>query len=596
MNRFVKSMLALGITSAISISAAHAASYQITDKGDVASHKYSYAQQENELQQMVLSGTSVYNFPVQYGYLDDDDYNAIARYALVNFNNVHELNNLEDLDALKAGTPTPNDYAWVVKWLESQGSNSLYQKVGGTAAMVNLAGNTEEFTVFDVVLPGTETLSRSTIDVVKGITTAGLLYGNASAPYLPQDFTESDGDQVTHWYREFSNRAFYSFDSGITVNSIIPPSESESTTSYGGISGVLDISANKVAVGFMSTEMNSQVIDRIQSSTDSTGCANPSYIDDIPADICIQSYRDSNSLKAYEIRAFKASLNETGDVVTENLGLLITPHADDTKSYESYAQAVNDNGVVVGYSHGWVDEKQTNPSSNQQRNFYAVVYKDGKATSLTEDHGLYWNSRAYDINNLGIAIGHITLGINGKERTKFYYVDTTNVDEMKMVLPEDYFDSSSSTARAINDKGFVVGEGEVETHNDNTSNPRRTHGFLYDMNNDVFTDLNDLTACATPYSIIEARDINEDNVISATAVVKVDRKDALGNLMYDSDGNALKEDVVRAVTLTPMPDDGEVCTAEEENKVVRQGASFGFLSIFVLFSFGIIRRKINKKY
>ncbi|MCJ8345246.1 hypothetical protein MJH12_06885, partial [bacterium] len=57
----------------------------------------------NNTGDMVLSGTNVYNFPVQFGekYLDDDDFASIQNYAFTNSFIVHELEPIEDIDALK---------------------------------------------------------------------------------------------------------------------------------------------------------------------------------------------------------------------------------------------------------------------------------------------------------------------------------------------------------------------------------------------------------------------------------------------------------------------------------------------------------------
>jgi len=587
-------MLALSITSAMSLPLVNAATYKVIDKG-VASVKYTYAQQANNTGDMVLSGTNVYNFPVQFEHLSDTDFDSIENYALINSFIVHELEPIEDIDALKDHNPTPNDLAWTVRWLETKNGNYLYQEVEGTVAMINSGNDSNEVTVFDVSFEGGDVPTRSTLDIVKGITDSGWLYGSASSPYLPQDFVNSSGDELTFWGSDFSSRAFYSPDRGVTVFEIKPPSEnnSDEDKNYGGVSGLLDVSETQIAVGFMSTEMNVNVQELIDSETSSNGCENPEVIDDLPKNICIQTYRDDGNTKAYQIRAFQSTITPSGDVSTENLGLLVTPHEDDERTFESYAQAVNDEGVAVGFSHGWIDESEVDPSESQGRSFYAVVYKNGKVTSLAQDHGVDFDSKAYDISNLGIATGHVTKSINGKLRTKFYYIDTANIDEMEMIFPTDFFDSSSSTARAINENGFIVGEGEVETHTDSAANPRRTHAFIYDLNNDVFTDVNDLLTCANPYNIIEARDINEDNVISASAIYKVQRRDATGELMFDDQGDALMEDVVRAVTLEPMPDDGQVCTPEEEGKVERQGASFGLFALLSLFGFGLRRRILS---
>ena len=589
MNRFIKSMLALSMTSAMTIPLVNAATYEVIDIGD-ASVKHTYAQHTNNNGDSVLSGTNSFNFPVQFDQLDEDDFTTIEAYANATSSKFPELGPIENIDALKAGNPTANDLTWTVKWLATKSTDYSYQKADGTIALINSGQSSEEIVIFDnnVLLPQ----SRSTVDIVKGITNAGWLYGSASAPYLPQSHTDSTGIESTLWYREFSSRAFFSDDRGVNFYEIKPPSENNADTekNHGGVSGILDISESQVAVGYMSTAMAASFQEIIESATESQGCSNPDFIANLPKEVCVQVYRDDAANNPYQIRAFKTVLTGNGESTLDNLGLLVTPHADDVRSFESYAQAVNDVGVVVGFSHAWIDESQTTPVINEARSLYASVFKDGAITSFVQDHSVHFDSRAYDINNLGIATGHVSMAISGKLRTKFYYIDTTNVDEMALVTPTDFFDSSSSTARAINDNGFIVGEGEVETHTDSTQNPRRTHAFLYDINNDVFQDINDLIACDSQYSIIEARDINEDNMISGSAIYKAQRQDATGELMFDIDGEALMEDVVRAVLLKPIEDDAQVCSREEEGKVIRQGASFGLLSLFTLLMVGFRRR------
>ena len=176
-------------------------------------------------------------------------------------------------------------------------------------------------------------------------------------------------------------------------------------------------------------------------------------------------------------------------------------------------------------------------------------------------------------------------------------MDTNSPKEaINIVNPHDYFYGSDSTARGINNSGLMVGEGEIETHNESSQNPRRTAAFVYDMENDLFTNLNNTIACSLrlTYDIIEARGITDAGLISATAIVKVDRRDAKGEIMLDANGTPLREDVVRSISLEPMPDDGEVCTAEEESKVIRKGASVSFSGLFaVLALFGLRRKYFN---
>ncbi len=585
MNQFLKSILALGITSALGMSAVNAETYKVFDKGDVSSLKYTYAQQENINGEAAISGTDVYNFPVQYQYLDEDDYDTIVSLAENSHEIVHELNDIENETALRNGNPTANDLSWVIRFLKAKASDTLYQKIGDIFAMTNLSGQVELFNVFDEKFVGTDIYTRSTKEYISGITDEGWVYGNASAPYLPLDFTESDDDEVTHWVRDFTTRGFFSPDGGANIVEVIPPSETDlpEEQRFGGESAILDISESHIAVGYASTSIDQDTIDRIVDETG--GCADPDILDDLPFKVCVQRL----IANAYNTEAIKWTIDAQGIVTSEILGHLVTPHEDDEREYVNYAQAVNNHGVVVGFAHGWIDENETNPSQFESRNFYAVVYKNGEVTDYTDDHSKYFDSRAYDINDAGIAVGHVNTFVNGNQRTKFYHVDT-NAENMTMEFPDDFFTGSSSTARAINEKGMIVGEGEYETHNDsNGANPRRTHGFLYDMTAKTFTDLNSFLACDSGYTVIEARDINDANEISATALIKVPRRDSKGNLMVDEKGEQLMEDVVRAVTLKPTDGEIEDCSIVEE-KVERQGAGFGLTGLVLLMFAGLRRR------
>jgi len=598
MNKFVKSVLALGITSALSLSAVHAATYEVIDKGDVSLVKYSYAQQENNQGQMAISGTGIYNLPVQFQYLDEDDYDDIVRLAELQHESVHELIDIEDESALRAGTPTANDLSWVIRFLNSLAGSSLYQKFGDITAMRNLTGNagdTQDFVIFDQYFPETTTLTRSTIDYVNGITNDGWIYGNASAPYTALPYIEDDGEgeHVTHWVRDFTTRAYFSPDAGETIIELKPPTENDNIPEalrFGGESAIFDISDSLFAVGYASTSIDQDAIDFITDT--SGGCADVDILkNDYPFEVCIQ--RAVSSM--YNTEAVKWTISVEGETTSEALGHLVTPHEDDEREFVNYAQAVNNQGVAVGFAHGWWDENETDPSDRENRHLYAVVYKNGEVKDFTEDHSEIFDSRAYDINDAGIAVGHAKTYVNGNLRTKFYHVDTNEFDTgMTMIRPVDFFTGSSSTARAINENGIIVGEGEVETHNDSTSAPRRKHAFMYEIASKTFTDLNAFLPCNSEYTIIEARDINDNNEISASALIKVPRRDSKGELMLDKEtGEQLVEDVVRAVTLKPIAGEVEDCSVVEE-KVERQGASFGFAGLFTLLILGF-RRSFLKK-
>lgn len=579
MKTFVKSVIAFSVFGAMHVSSLNAATYQIVDKGAADSLENTFTQQKNNVGDSVIAGSDIYNFPVQFQYLDLDDYINIYNLALNYHERYKDLEPLDDYNALLNGNVTANDLSWVILYLESKANDYEYQKVGDIFSLVNFNDQTSLFNVYDEKFADTNDYTYSTNSYVNGITDDGWIFGNSSAPYLPVDFTKSNGEDTTYWVREFTTRAFFSPDKGQTIVSVLPPEDT-----YGGESAILDISDTKIAVGYASTSVDEAAIDYIEDT--SGGCSDDDTLEDMPFEVCVQAIATG----MYNTEAFKWYVDAQGVLTTESLGHLVTPHEDDQRELVSIAQAVNSHGVVAGYSTGWVQNNEFNPSRNERSSLYAVIFRNGEVIDLNTDHEKYYNSRAYDINDSGIVVGHVTTLINGNPRTKFYYIDT-NSDELIMEFPDDFFNGSSSTARAINERGYIVGEGEYETHNDSSANTRRKHAFLYDLNIDYFVDINDLLTCDSPYEVIEARDINENNEISGTAILKIQKRDSKGELMLDEDGQQLYEDVLRAVDIIPTEGEIENC-AEYEEKVDRKGASTNVWIIFILAFSIYFRRKL----
>jgi hypothetical protein len=608
MKQFAKNILVLGVTSALSLSLlniSHAATYEVVDKGNAENLEYTYAKKQNNQGVMAVSGTNIYNFPVQYQFLDDNDFNSIRNLALSRKDYYFGLEEIEDFDALKAGDPTANDLAWTKLYLQevnqsNANPNFEYQIVADTAAMINLGDGSQssEIRIFDTDFDGNYSvgniITRSTVDIIEGVTDNNIAFGTASAPYLPMaEFTDSNGNLHNHWVREHGKRGFFSPDNGTTIYSVLPIE----TRYGGGISAVVDMNDNGTAVGYSSYKLGANREAFVLDKTE--GCADPEVLKDIPYEICVQKIQNG----MYHIQAFKATLSADYQVETEQLGLLITPHPDDERAFSSQALAINNNGIAVGYAHGWDNPDVITPASNERMNgSYAVMYKDGKVLDFNQQHYYFGTripfpfSRANDINDNGLVVGYTT-DINTFVK-KFFYVDTSvSASEMEIIMPKDFFTTSKSTAFAVNSAGIIVGEGEIESHNDSPDNPRRTAAFLFDtsMDSPVITDVNTLLECKSAYNIIKANDINDEGYISANAIVKSERKDAKGELILDESGNPLSIDVVRAVLLKPIPggvlDD---CGLVEE-KIERQGASISAIVLFSLLSlFGLRRRQFNR--
>ena len=586
MKKFVKSIVALSIFGAISISAVQAAQYKIEPITEVSSHKYTYGQFQNgNSQEYLVSATSSYNYPVIVQYLFNDlvllQDSAGNIYYSFSYNG-NTLGFLEDPEAYLSGTPTANDLALSVTYLQLHKGNLTYQQIEDQSVFVDLGTGAQQVNVWDkpfsLQFPS---LTRSTEDYLNGISSNGWLYGSGSAPHLPYSF--SDLDTVsTYWLSEFDLKAYVSVDNGTTIIPVESP-----INLYGGVSAILDmaeVDGNQVAVGYASIAYNEQILNGIET----TCLSDESNV--IQQNSCIEGVRGS----LYYLNAFKWTFDNNGNVIdSEILGQLITPHVDDTRLHASYATAINSSGVAVGYSTGWfqetLEEPVTNPKIDEPVLNYAVIYKDGEVIDFTDDHSEFYNSRANDINDSGIAVGYVTKNVLGDSRTQFYYIDTNKAD-LEMVMPTGFFNGSSSTARAINENGFIVGDAEVENHTDSSGNPRRRNGFLYDINTATLTNLNDFLECNLGYEIIAAKDINDLNEITATAVKKVESRNAQGEIELDDDGNIVYEDVLKAVKLTPIAGEIVNCDAEEGKLTKRQGASFSWLLILFSGFISVARR------
>ncbi|QBY02868.1 DUF3466 family protein [Thalassotalea sp. HSM 43] len=591
MKTLIKSVLALSVATAMATShAEEAVSYNITELTSVDNVVNSYGVQQTNIGKALVAGQTSYNFPVDFQYLDEDDYDDIVSYAKRNDEAVYDLFEIDDEaeEQLRAGNPDANALSWTVRWLRVTGG-SEHQKYGD-AFVYSYDGNTQMTTplqIFDELLPGLTELTRSTIDVGQGMTDDGWIYGFSTAPYLPlEPFDDPDEDEPEiHWFRDFDQRGWISFD-GINVFELLP-----FEAKYGGLSAVYDVNINRQVVGTSSVALNEATLADIEEEDEL--CLKDSRIEDAPFEICMQNLRT----RLYYSNAFLWELDESGAIVsTTDLGTgIVDPDEDDDRGYTSAATAINDNGIIVGFSHFWWDRDEDRPSKNERVAQFAAVFRDGEVIEFT-DRDDYFESRALDINNQGIFTGYMYKYVNGRPRTKFFYADA-NDEEIVPVFPEDFFKGSASYPHAINENNIIVGEGEVEDFVDSAQTPRRRHGFLYDMETDAFYNVNQFLSCEdqAKYVIVEAHDINENNEILATAWVKKPKLDSKGE-PFSIDGQVIEgaeEDVLRAVYLTPI--DGEFtindCREDLGETVERSGASTSLWSLLLLSVFGLRRRK-----
>ena len=165
-----------------------------------------------------------------------------------------------------------------------------------------------------------------------------------------------------------------------------------------------------------------------------------------------------------------------------------------------------------------------------------------------------------------------------------------NDDSLNFV--SDFFESSSTIPREFNNNNLVVGSADVEaTASSGTS--RKTAAFLYDIEADSFLDLNTLIACNSPFNLIEATDINDNNEIVVSAITKKPTRNARGEVIIDESGEEVLVDTVVTLKLNPTGQEASVCSDEDLGVLERKGASTGFYMFALLILTTVFRKRFK---
>ncbi|WP_059019858.1 DUF3466 family protein [Vibrio coralliirubri] len=252
-----------------------------------------------------------------------------------------------------------------------------------------------------------------------------------------------------------------------------------------------------------------------------------------------------------------------------------------------------------------------------------IPISGAEVNSNLSDEYKYSNSVATDINDNLFAVGYSKrngyVPESGSAGNKpFVVTDASATTPTATYLSGDiFFGGSSGEAKAVNNFNEFVGQIDAETTREVDGSERRHRGFIYPYNVDSSKDerrvdifngqawwLDDLTNDGNAsgennkFRIIDATDINDAGVISATAI-----KCTVGGTTqpYDTTShnsycggaasNAVEE--VVAVKLVPIAgatkDDIQTRSADTE-KVDRQGGSLGWLTLTVLGLLGFRRK------
>ncbi|MRX26987.1 DUF3466 family protein [Kangiella sp. HZ709] len=244
-----------------------------------------------------------------------------------------------------------------------------------------------------------------------------------------------------------------------------------------------------------------------------------------------------------EVRAFRGYVHSDTGVE------FLPPFGDDQgTAFDAYATAINDSGVVVGWSEFLTERNSVGAK--------ALIYNFSSEILEVPAIGGFENYPT-DINNNNIVVGRAQ-DEDGFFRAFVYDLATETMTE----LP--YINSSfrDAVANAVNDNGQVVGNTLASP----LTVPKYA-GFLYSEGQ--FQILNDLVACDSGWDLQLVNDISNSGEIVGVGI-------------YEGD--------VRAFKLVPTGDPIEDCSEPDSDSSGGAITVYGLLSLFGLLMFR--RRKM----
>ncbi|MBM7036469.1 DUF3466 family protein [Vibrio ulleungensis] len=305
-----------------------------------------------------------------------------------------------------------------------------------------------------------------------------------------------------------------------------------------------------------------------------------------------------------------------------------------TGSYDSLPILVGYNTAVDDYNNFYMQAAVFRPSNlsafEVTENAWQTVFIDN--VEVEEEDYIYSSSMATGINDNLVVIGHAKRDgdnpYNGVSDDRMFVANAADTTPSASFFDNHgqdvFFDSAAGNANAINNFNEIVGFVDAESFREVDSKQRDHRGFIYPYD-ELGTDesrlarfksqpwwLDDLTnggeysSQNNHFRIIDASDINDAGVISATAIQCFEDESATSSMEYDSTehfsycNEGVGDERVVAVKLIPIQgaEAADISQRTEDTSVItRNGASLGLYTFLVLFGLGSIRqvRKRKKK-
>lgn len=559
--RRTKISLAIAALAATSLSMAHAdVGYRVTDIGSVDGVLHTVPRDLNNQGQIVGQLADLRNQNIRFELLDPEDFPFLGED--VDMTDLTEEQQLRVRNALINGTQI--------------GGNPKFQKIAVELGYIFQGGNLSEVAGFDS-LDAETGLRTDSVDLrLRAINDQGIMVGQSALPFYWGEGTDLQGEEARFHLRDGFPVAAWT--DGVEFKLV----GTDPDKILGGVSGFTDINNNNVAVGF-GTFLNGvrleQIYEQCTTEVDEDGEA----INLEPLSACLYRFWYNNSSRAgvnapiTEERAFVWELSATGDVIdSRSFGVAFDPEEDEedpwqTVRYVSMANAINDNGVIVGSS-----VRQLVQGAFTR----ATLFTDEGVVKGFDDDSPYRDVSSFiDVNDANIAVGSATVFAFGVQRQRMFYMDVSN-GPGEAAFPDGLFVDTNWTPRAINNHGQVVGSATLRAVQGVQG---RNVGFMYDINTDITYDLNSFLPCNSGYTINEAIAINDQGEIVVTAV---------RNMEVSVDDAPVNVNRLRTLVLTP--DSSETgCQEQTDDQTTRKGAAFHpiWLAFLGFFSLIAIRRQ-----
>lgn len=533
-----------------------------------------------EVQEIPLSDVAAFHFASAI-----DETNTTVSSVRTRFNPVVDLTlfnasnhpTLPDADNLDPNNFTTDQLAIIANDLITNTTRFglFLQKLANDVPFRSDGTDVSYINGFDQESADTNGFTFSLRSRVNDITNGTHVVGAMTSPYREVSFTNDSDVDLTYVINDFSWRGFVQV--GQQVTPLVP-----TFTGAGGFSFANAINANLQVAGTQSIAASSRLEEFISN------CNDDDERGDEPVEACIYNVFNSVNFRPVfntstsflytnvlfesrptnlmDVRPTMWQLDANGQVISSQVYDLL--HTPDSFNFNTYARAndINANGTMVGFS--------TVPESEREQLVaVATVFENGQTTRLFDVDDIV-ASYAMAINDSDIVVGFYPAIFNDLVRNRMFVFDRNT---QTLTRPSSFFVSANTHPRAINNNGLVVGDAESEVFDTST---RLTSGFLYNINDDSFVNLNDLLPCDSPYTIISANDINDAGVIVADAQVRRPRRDITGAQVTGD--NAGDGDFVVSVKLNPTGNAPSQCETESDPLFERQGASLQSFWVFLM--------------